>query len=129
MIYTTLAQLFKKYNYDVSKIVFKNPDKKFCCPIEELEISDWGSFERGVHPKKIMCSCYGCEVATVGICHRYSKNFRNDFELTYPEVLNIEVNIDSFYVDPEPVDFKTSKKMSEEEITEMYYKELLELNN
>ncbi len=126
--YPTLFQLFQKYNYDISLIKFKNPLKKFCCPIQDLEISDWGYFERGVHPKKLICTCYDCEVATVGFCHRYSKNFQNELELTYPDILNIEVNIDSFYLEPEPKDFRTSEKISEEEITRMYYQEIVNKN-
>jgi len=125
MFYPTLSQLFQKYNYDSSKIIFKNPNKKFCCPLKYLEISDWGTLGHGVNPKKLECFCEGCEVATVGFCHRYSKNFPNSIELTYPDVLNIEVNIDSFYVEREPIDFFFAQKLKEEEITEMYYEAIL----
>ncbi len=127
-MYPTLSELFQKYNYDISKITFQNPNKKFCCPIEYLEISDWGSLGYGVNPKKLECFCQGCEIASVGFCHRYSSEYPKSIELTYPDVLNIEVNIDSFYIDSKPEDFKTSPKLNEEQITKLYYNEIIKEN-
>lgn len=128
---TILKELFIKYEYPTD-IKFKS-NEKFLVPLEHLEITSWGPMGEGVRPRHKACCCHDCENSDINtfpmhsLCHRTFHNwlkFKNGFaddEYSYPDILNLQVDVDSFYVD-------TSPKLSEKEIADMFYHRIMKAN-
>lgn len=114
---TTLKELFIKYEYPTD-IKFTS-NEKFLVPLEHLEITSWGPMGDGVRPK------HDCENSDMIYGYKWLKfkkiNKFADDEYTYPDILNLQVDVDSFYVD-------ASRKLSEKEIADMFYHRIIEAN-
>jgi hypothetical protein len=126
----TLKELFEKYGYSTN-IKFKT-NKKFLVPLNQLEITSWGPMGDGIFPKENACLCETCIRSVTGdFCHDYLDKNDEGYVIdgfTYPDVLNLEVNTESFYIDALPANFKTSPKLNEEEITKMFYNRIINAN-
>lgn len=125
----TLRQLFEKHGYS-TEFKFKT-QKKFLVPLNHLEITSWGPLGDGIFPKHNACLCVDCIRSTTGYFHDYLQR-NNDGDVidgfTYHDVLNLEVNVNNFYIDAFPADFKTSPKLNEKQITEMFYNRIMNAN-
>jgi hypothetical protein len=121
---TTLKELFEKYGY-LTDIKFKT-DKKFLVPLDHLEITSWGPMGEGVLPKNNKCYCDNCKKSEINYVHNYLHKDTNAF--TYPDVLNLEVDVSSFYCDTFPANLETSPKLSEQQIANMFYFRIMEAN-
>ena len=126
----TLKELFEKYGYSTN-IKFKT-NKKFLVPLNQLEITSWGPMGDGIFPKHNACLCETCIRSRSGDFHHDYLQRNDDGNVidgfTYPDVLNLEVNTESFYIDALPANFKTSPKLNEEQITEMFYNHIINSN-
>ena len=125
----TLRQLFEKYGYS-TEFKFKT-NKKFMVPLNHLEITSWGPMGDGIFPKHNACLCDDCKRSAIGYYHDYlqrddDRNIIDGF--TYPDVLNLEVDVRNFYIDAFPANFNTSPKLNEEEITKMFYNRIMNAN-
>jgi len=125
----TLRQLFEKYGYS-TEFKFKT-NKKFLVPLNQLEITSWGPMGDGIFPKHNACLCDDCKRSAIGYYHDYlqrddDRNIIDGF--TYPDVLNLEVDVRNFYIDAFPANFNTSPKLNEEEITKMFYNRIINAN-
>ena len=125
----TLRQLFEKYGYSI-EFKFKT-NKKFLVPLNQLEITSWVPMGDGIFPKHNACLCDDCKRSAIGYYHDYlqrndDKNIIDGF--TYPDVLNLEVDVRNFYIDAFPANFNTSPKLNEEEITKMFYNRIINAN-
>jgi hypothetical protein len=125
----TLRQLFEKYGYS-TEFKFKT-NKKFLVPLNHLEITSWVPMGDGIFPKHNACLCVDCIRSATGYIHDYLQ--RDDDGdcidgFTYPDVLNLEVDVRNFYIDAFPANFKTSSKLNEEQITEMFYNRIINAN-
>lgn len=122
---TTLKELFIKYEYPTD-IKFKS-NEKFLVSLEHLEITSWGPMGDGVRPKHHACLCEECKKSDIKYSHNWL-GFEPYDEYNYPDILNLQVDVDAFYVDALPANFKTSPKLSEKEIADMFYKRIMEAN-
>jgi hypothetical protein len=94
--------------------------------LDHLEITSWGPMGDGVFPKNNACLCDNCNKSEINYAHNYLCKDTEAF--TYPDVLNLEVDVSSFYCDPLPASFETSPKLSEQQITNMFYSRIMEAN-
>ena len=96
----TLKELFEKYGYSTN-IKFKT-NKKFLVPLNQLEITSWGPMGNGIFPKHNACLCQTCKKPVTGDFH-HDYLQRDDGDVidgfTYPDVLNLEVDVRNFYID------------------------------
>ena len=122
----TLKELFEKYGYSTN-IKFKT-NKKFLVPLNQLEITSWGPMGDGIFPKHNACLCK--KPVTGDFHHDYLQRDDGDVidRFTYPDVLNLEVDVRNFYIDAFSANFKTSPKLNEKQITEMFYNRIMNAN-
>ena len=83
---TTLGNLFKKYNFP--DILFKNNNKKFLCSLDSIEIKFLKNFGHGIFPK---------DLEQINIDKIFQDGDSSINELEYPEILNLNIDLLSFY--------------------------------
>lgn len=115
---TTLRTIFGQYEFE--QIHFQNPSFKFENEEDEklLEITQIGEMGMGVFPKKFDHSSLS----------RFWEKGMNHFYL-YPQILDIEVKLNSFYEDVSPKNLFLSKRKTQREIAEYFYLKFLIYNN
>ena len=83
---TTLGNLFKKYNFP--ELLFKNNNKKFLCSLDSIEIKFLKNFGHGIFPK---------DLEQINIDKIFQDGDSSINELEYPEILNLNIDLLSFY--------------------------------
>lgn len=83
---TTLGFLFIKYKFP--NILFKNKNKKFICPLDSIEIKFLHNFGHGVFPTNLH---------QINIDKIFQDNDSSFNELEYPQILELNINLQSFY--------------------------------
>jgi hypothetical protein len=111
---TTLARMFKKYNFPPIKFLY--PELKFKQPIELLEISRT-YFGDGVIPKNHQLD---------EIHNFFDENYKNPF--LYPDVLNIDFQLKEFYLEKMPMNYYTSARQPQRSLAEIFYFQIISTN-
>jgi len=113
---TTLRTMFNKYEFE---------EIKFYCPglrfkreedINLLEITQIGELGMGVFPKRFDKDM-----------PRFWNNGINHF-YSFPQILDIDVKLNSFYEEVSPKNLLLSKRKTQREVADFFYKQLM-INN
>ena len=113
-----LKDLFTENKFDILQIQFKNPNDKFIFPMNNLSICQNGGLGIGLFPNN----------------YDLTKNyqlFKNDKINCYtsPDILEINVDLSSFYDDPTPYDFKNDPRMSSKYVAGYLWNEIIRYNH
>lgn len=117
-----VKDLLEKYNFDISKIIFKNPDPmpKFISNPQTLIVQECGPM--GMLVFYTVNSSHPELGLTFG-----GFPFENCCE--YSQVLDMFIDLDTFYEDPLPYCLIEAPRQDPKEIAESIYKEIEYLNN
>ena len=111
-----LMDLFIENKLDITKIKFSNPSAKFKISLDEVSICQLGGLGMGLFPKNF----------DISTNYEIIENDLNPY--TTPNVLDVFVDLSSFYDDPTPSDFDNSPRISPKFIAIYFYSEILKAN-